>query len=357
MDRQAQQEEATQNLANIINQMRNREQGTAPSRERNNRERTNPEHRPSRESIDLSVSRAAATGGIPGYFGERALLQQEQDLKNVFKSLGINSASADELFRNQISSISKLIRMKEKELDGLTTSINKKKSPLCPDPGHVFITTQFRQGLDVFIEWVRYHGLIGDDASASAYLRDHFAQEKTLARLEELELSKEADKGSDLDLPLGLTSMKQFIPWEERVKSYFRGIIGCAQTSLLYVLRDPKLAAVTDRERNGTVGDRPQDMYKSWLEYGIRCTVLEGAHYRIDNARVWRILSLWVASGPGKTYMVSRTHDARTNFFNMTRIAYESSNKYQVVENKYAWMQSTTYKGDDKFYSFKKHVY
>mmetsp|Transcript_26260 Transcript_26260/g.55209 ORF Transcript_26260/g.55209 Transcript_26260/m.55209 type:complete len:84 (+) Transcript_26260:288-539(+) len=39
---------------------------------------------------------------------------QEQDSKNVFKSLEINSASADELFRNQISSITKLIRMKEK---------------------------------------------------------------------------------------------------------------------------------------------------------------------------------------------------------------------------------------------------
>ena len=96
------------------------------------------------------------------------------------------------------------------------------------------------------------------------------------------------------------------------------------------------MAAVTDRERNGTVGDRPQDMYKSWLDYGIRCTVLEGAHFRIDNARVWPILSLWVASRPGKTYMVSHTHDARTDFFNMTQIAYESSNKYQVVEKKYA---------------------
>ena len=371
MDRQAQQEEATRDLTNIINEMRDRERAAAPRRERNTREqndieqntrdrnnleRINPTRGPSRESINLSVTRAVATGGIPGYFGERALLPQEQDLKNVFISLGINSASADELFRNQISSISKLIRMKDKELDGVPISINKNKSPLCPNPGHVFISAQFRQGLGVFIEWVRYQGIIGGDASASAYLRDPNAQEHTLARLEELELSEKADKGSDLDLPLNLTSMKQFIPWEDRVKSYLRGIIGCAQTPLLYVLRDPTLAAVTDLERNGTVGDRPEDKYKSWLDYGIRCTVLEGAHFRIDNARVWRILSLWVASGPGQTYMVSRTHDARTDFFNMTRIAYESSNKYQVVNNKHAWMQTTTYKGDDKFYSFEKHV-
>uniref|UniRef100_A0A6U9ZYP7 Uncharacterized protein n=1 Tax=Pseudo-nitzschia australis TaxID=44445 RepID=A0A6U9ZYP7_9STRA len=129
--------------------------------------------------------------------------------------------------------------------------------------------------------------------------------------------------------------MKQFLPWEERVKSYLRGKIGCAQTSLLYVLQDPELAEVTDYKRNGTVGNRPQDMYKSWLEYGIRCTVLEGAHFRIDNARVWCILSLWVASGPGKTYMVSRTQDARSDYFNMRRIAYESSKKYQAVEDKF----------------------
>jgi len=41
----------------------------------------------------------------------------------------------------------------------------------------------------------------------------------------------------------------------------------------------------------------------------------------------------------------------------MTRIAYESSIKYQVlVEDKFAWMKKTTYKGDGKFYSFEKHV-
>jgi len=49
--------------------MRDREQGDAARRERNN-----PDHRPSRERINLSVSRAAETGGIPGYFGERSLL-------------------------------------------------------------------------------------------------------------------------------------------------------------------------------------------------------------------------------------------------------------------------------------------
>mmetsp|Transcript_3052 Transcript_3052/g.6133 ORF Transcript_3052/g.6133 Transcript_3052/m.6133 type:complete len:111 (+) Transcript_3052:66-398(+) len=54
--------------------------------------------------------------------------------------------------------------------------------------------------------------------------------------------------------------------------------------------------------------------------------------------------------------MVSHTQDAQSDFFHMTRIAYESSNKYQVVEDKFAWMERTTYKGDDKFYSFEKHV-
>jgi len=87
----------------------------------------------------------------------------------------------------------------------------------------------------------------------AAYLRGPLAQEKILARLEELELSTDADKGTDLDLPLGLTSMKFFLPWEERVKSFLSGKIGCAQTSLLYVLRDPELAHVTDNDCNGTV--------------------------------------------------------------------------------------------------------
>jgi len=147
MERQAQQEETTQNLTNLFNQMKDRDNEADTRRERNG-----PADGPSRQRIALAVSRAASTSGIPGYFGERALLPQERDLKVVFKSLGINAASADELFRNRISSIAKMIWMKEKDLDGMTTSINKKKSPLCPAPENVFITTQFRQGLDVFIE-------------------------------------------------------------------------------------------------------------------------------------------------------------------------------------------------------------
>uniref|UniRef100_A0A7S4AWK1 Uncharacterized protein n=1 Tax=Pseudo-nitzschia australis TaxID=44445 RepID=A0A7S4AWK1_9STRA len=147
MERQAQQEDATQNLTNLINQMKDIDnQGDTRG------EHPDPTGGTSHQRIALAVSWAAATGGIPGYFGERALLPQERDLKVVFKSLGINAASAYELFRNRISAIAKIIRMKDKELDGLTASINKEKSPLCPDPGNVFITTQFRQGLDVFIE-------------------------------------------------------------------------------------------------------------------------------------------------------------------------------------------------------------
>mmetsp|Transcript_25277 Transcript_25277/g.55408 ORF Transcript_25277/g.55408 Transcript_25277/m.55408 type:complete len:104 (+) Transcript_25277:384-695(+) len=77
-----------------------------------------------RQRVTLAVSRADANGGIPKYFGERALIPKEQDLRRIFTSLGLNVLSADKLFRNRISTIDKIVRMKEKELDGLAANIN-----------------------------------------------------------------------------------------------------------------------------------------------------------------------------------------------------------------------------------------
>jgi len=104
MERQAQQEEATQNLTNLINQMKDREHKAEARRERND-----PADGPSCQRVALAVSRAATTGGIPGYFGEQALLPQEQDLKAIFTSLGstphlpMNSSATESLPLQRLS--------------------------------------------------------------------------------------------------------------------------------------------------------------------------------------------------------------------------------------------------------------
>ena len=39
----------------------------------------------------------------------------------------------------------------------------------------------------------------------------------------------------------------------------------------------------------------------------------------------------------------------------MAKLAYESSNVAQLVEDEFHWMNTCTYKGDSKFYDFEKH--
>eukprot|EP00536_Pseudo-nitzschia_multiseries_P007520 jgi/Psemu1/18137/gm1.18137_g len=51
------------------------------------------------EDVQEAVTRATATGGIPGYAGERALTKNTEIVfREILQSFGLNRATADGLF-------------------------------------------------------------------------------------------------------------------------------------------------------------------------------------------------------------------------------------------------------------------
>ena len=58
--------------------------------------------------------------------------------------------------------------------------------------------------------------------------------------------------------------------------------VGSAGTSLLYVIRLKEDGDVGDEQRNGTIGGKPTDAYRDWVDCTIRCTVHSGDHFLSD---------------------------------------------------------------------------
>ena len=74
-----------------------------------------PEMSAERLEISNAVERADKKGGIPGYRRERKLTRGEDKLRNLYVSLGVCYATADELFRAGLDSIGELVKMETSE--------------------------------------------------------------------------------------------------------------------------------------------------------------------------------------------------------------------------------------------------
>eukprot|EP00536_Pseudo-nitzschia_multiseries_P013827 jgi/Psemu1/36518/gm1.36518_g len=165
----------------------------------------------------------------------------------------------------------------------------------------------------------------------------------------------------DLTFPEPLTTMSKFMEFDTHFREYLWHKRGFRKTSLLYMIR--KESAVTDsNERNGTVGSGPSDAYADWTEYSIRCMIQSGSHWTKDNTALWGILFKLAGAGPGWSYVQGLGStgggvwgDGGMTYFSLYSQAYESTNVRRLVEEKRAFLQSSTYNGNIKHCSFDKH--
>ena len=113
-----------------------------------------PEKAAERLAISHAVHRAKRKGGIPGYCRERKLNDDKDKLRNLYVSLGVCYATADELFRGGLDSVGELTKMEtSKQVQYALLNINKKKTSLCPEKYKVYIGQGSIKSLITFIEW------------------------------------------------------------------------------------------------------------------------------------------------------------------------------------------------------------
>uniref|UniRef100_A0A7S4AFZ9 Uncharacterized protein n=2 Tax=Pseudo-nitzschia australis TaxID=44445 RepID=A0A7S4AFZ9_9STRA len=160
-------------------------------------------------AIVNAVSRAQATGGIPGYDNERALSDEEVGLRDLYVDLGVCEDTANEMFCCGWDTIENLVDMKSKDtIKSNLWKLTKRPSPMCPAKNKIHIGTGFTKKVTLFIQWLQYQPIIGGDATVDAWHAADAPASRTRDRLEAYDYLEKADTGTDLDLPDGLKSLK-----------------------------------------------------------------------------------------------------------------------------------------------------
>eukprot|EP00536_Pseudo-nitzschia_multiseries_P007290 jgi/Psemu1/17489/gm1.17489_g len=230
------------------------------------------------------------------YAGERALTATEVVFREILEPLGLNQATAKELFCNGYSDTKALRDLEQSSIKSLVNGLNKNKHNFCLDP------------TELFVAWIEFQPLIGATATTVDWMADLQAEEKTQRRLKTLKEDDRNTAAGDLTLPEPLTTMSKFKELDKR---------GGTKTSLLYTIQ--KESAVTDTEQSGTVGPSPGWSYIQGL--GSKGEV----------------------RGDGKL-------NSSCTLKLMNQPSFGSSWKKREL-----FLQSSTYSGDTKHYSFDKH--
>lgn len=141
-------------------------------------------------------------------------------------------------------------------------AFNANRHPMCPNPDLVLAGLGFDQAFETFTEWMRYQPLIGIKPTASTWLRDPLASERTQAHLHEMATAKREPATGPIALPK-LINLENFRRWEQAFHQFLRFRYNEQGFPLLYVIHLKEQQQVTATERSGTV--RKDGMFPSWI--------------------------------------------------------------------------------------------
>ena len=285
------------------------------------------------------------------------LSARERDLYTILTNFS-NHETADKLFQVGINSLSAVKQITSERVSKFLQTFNSIRSPLCPNPSPVFAGVGFEQVFDTFAEWMRYQPLIGLQPTASNWLRDPLASERTLARLHEMETADSDPTSGPTALPK-LTSYAHFRRWEESFRQFLHFRYNKQCFPLSYVIRQKEREEVTDEQRSGTVGT--DGMYSGWMEYNACCAALEGPQFVTDNQAVWVLLCNAVRDSPAWAYVDTYkkpgepTGNARAAFLHIYDQAFSQTNVALILDKVCTGMHTSRYTGDSRNYDFEKH--
>eukprot|EP00536_Pseudo-nitzschia_multiseries_P014447 jgi/Psemu1/38729/gm1.38729_g len=162
-------------------------------------------------------------------------------------------------------------------------------------------------------------------------MADSQAEEKTRERCWSLKEDDINTAAVDFTFPEPLTTMSKFKEFDECFQEYLR-------------------------HKQGS------DTYADWTKYSICCKIQSGSHWTKDNNMLWGILFKLVRAGLGWSYIQgfgskgggAQQGVGRKAYFALYSQAYELTNVHLFIKEKRAFLQTSTYTGDTKYYSFDK---
>ena len=304
------------------------------------------------------VNTIEASGAIYGYNGDVPLTNEEEQFHELVKGLGVNKITADELFRQGISSIGEVKLMDVDKLKTVFYNARKNHSPSCPNPKELFIGAVFENKMSILTSWIRFQENMGVTPTAQGWNNNPDAYKLTLERVNYLRQVKESEGSEDIKLPEPLKEMKKFKEFSEHLTTYLRTKRGAVNVPLVYAIREGE--TVSDEDRSGSVGIDPGDTYRNWDEYAIRCVSLSGTHWESDNASFWQILSRLVRDGPGWDYIRSFEKkgdgDGRKAYLKLYSHANEYTNVRGIKSEARTLLRELRYEGDRRNFNWDKFI-
>ena len=185
---------------------------------------------------------AMPTPSIPGYKRDRSLNKHEWEFYQQMKTLGITDATVNELFRQGYTSNESFADFTDENVKTMVLAIGKNKSPACPDPTKVFLSSTFTTKLCVLVSWIAFQKQIGGDPSPQAWLKDansnspRFFNETKAQLLFYKQAKRSCEATSNTKLPPSLKNMKQFREFDEPLQNYLRSKCGAAGVPLSYAI-------------------------------------------------------------------------------------------------------------------------
>ena len=134
-----------------------------------------------RNAFLYQVAAVEANNGMHGCKGDRPLEQEEIDFRNLVQALGVNWVTAEELFRQGISSMENPESVDADKLKTTFCNVRKNHSPSCPHPEELFTGATFENKMLVLISWTKFQRIIGGTTSADTWNQDANAH-KTISR-------------------------------------------------------------------------------------------------------------------------------------------------------------------------------
>jgi hypothetical protein len=145
--------------------------------------------------------------------------------------------------------------------------------------------------------------------------------------------------------------LKDLAKWRtfwEKLDSFFTIVRGAGEIPLTYVYRPTEVP--TEAMRDAEYGSNDERYYS--------CTILEGTHYKADNARVFSTLKTLTCDGPGWTFIRSfnATQDGRGAVLALRQQAEGDAATLTRKEQAYNIIQTTRFDGPRRNFTFSNYV-
>jgi hypothetical protein len=261
--------------------------------------------------------------------------------------IGFNANTQLALEQNGFSTIMDLTTVHESDLDQLPKHLGAwRDADLAPED-QVRVPFVSLKKLKAMRYWVLSQRFLGHATpSATEFTND--VLEATLLRMQADDDYKAATSEAQVQKPVALTDLAKWTKFWELFMTYLSRVKGVANTPLSYLVREH--AEVT--------ADIAAAEYANSVDRLVATTVLQGAHFDLDNRTLYDALKPLVVDGPGWAFVrrFDKQKDGRGAVLALKGQAEGPAAELTRKAKAYASILTAVYRGPRRGFSFANYV-